>query len=660
MPKYEIGIKMEPPKGATAQRYTRGLRGMGAVSSAREAMQQAQDFKRVLSKGLGRDTTDRSNRVLIRSVQQLDKSLIKLDKSITDLNASMRGGRAPSHGPGGPRPGGFTSGFGARFGGVGRAMGFLGVPIAAMAYVTKKALDIGRASIAKVLEQQATAGVAGLQTTGRYTGVFSAAEFGRYMKERRMAAGTFAPNVKEYQTGKGLRGAPLGVQTAAIFGTGAEFAKTAGLLDISARVRGRTGEQELNDIITRTFRRGEKGVTGIGTELPFLLREITSNMEEAVREGINGSDMAKDMASQVVSLARVMPGGQVRTAMQIQKSLMDVQKQAARGPGDVPQWRMHIAARRLIMGTGIQSQQMQKRLVESGLATPDMIEAARQRKLSHNQMMMLTTGLNQLAPGAVREEFMKDIVTTVGGQGTQHERASRLAREGLRGNMLAGLGITPVHAMAYVDHFDRKKAANKYNALLDQKTRMEKSMLTDTGRSRAELSDPESTMLQQLEKKLSIEGSRVFKGMMGKPMTVAQLSANQQGVSLDETVRNFQKRLQIGAPVRREVALRGEKEAMTLSGTAGKLRESVHIIDKGLITMATRLAADGALVGGINSMNYVLEKLAKGGVRAAAGIGEAVKTMESFVDRFRSLSAKGGISGALFSGVKSLFSDSKE
>lgn len=638
----DINVKTEGAKTIG----TIGRLGAKGRSDIREGLQQAQAVKKgLVQRGTTRDPAVRTNRQLSANIQRLDRSIIKLIKSIVSLSGNVRtAARSGGLGGGTGLPG--RGGAGAGFSGAGMSMGRMGgaLPIAgailgAFGYAVSKVMQLGRASMAKVLEQRGAAGVAGFHRGGRYTEVFSAAEFGQYLRERRMAAGRFeaggargSREGTEYAGGAVTR-APLSIRATALFGTGSEFARTAGLMDISARLRGRTGEQDLSNVIRSTYRgRGER-TRGIGTELPFLLREITSSMEDAVRNGVDASNVARDMATEMVQISRVTPGGQVRSSQQLQRSMIDIQQQAARGQGGVSSWRMNMAARSLLLNTGQAGQRVRNRLRQTGMLTQrqEALLGAGQQ-LAPDQMQFLVQALQGQQAGEVRTAFARDLMRTLGGEGRYEERRSRFHR--IAQTMMPELNLTPQRSAQLFDHAQRMEAAERYDTLRSERTNLEQQYQGITGR-RATVSDVANIgrtggrqgdilrRMQAIDRDMSREiTTRNTRGQL-ITQTLEQFGTNpaNRAATQTDSENRMNQQLQRGRAVRGVMGQQGARESMLLNQTAAAARRAVITVERSFMDLAEQLR--GPVTTGITTFNSAVIDLS----RTAREVIQDVQTM---------------------------------
>lgn len=641
MPRFELDVNVKSGTSGGRGGVTRGQSRAGI----REGMQQAAAAKRTRAQLARKDPQARAGQNLTLSMQRLDRTVTKLDKTMARVGADMKAaarGMARGGGGGGGGGGLFGRGGGLRggAGGMGRmgaAVPVLGAVIGAFAYAVSKVLEVGRAHIAKVTEQRGTAGVAGLRgNLGQ--GVFTAAEYGRYVKERRMAAGRFEET--ELQ-GKGVSAVGqmgMGRQTTAIFGQEAGASRLEGLLSVSARGRGEKGAnlgvREFNEMMMRTFTGAGNKTRDIGTEVPIMIREISSKMEEAVREGVNGSDMAKDMASELTQLARVTPGGQIRSAIQTQKSMMGIQQQAAMGQGGTGAWRMNVAARGLLTQKGEKGKgaALRKRLMGTGLLTGEQQKILEEGgQLPPEQMQFLMQAAQGEQSGLVREQFLKETVKTLGGTGKREQRLARFHR--ISQQMLPEMKMTPQRSAQLFEHIERKNAAEKYNSLLDESSGIDKQVIEmhKTGKFKTKEGRDKYKKLMarkgDLRGDIAIAGARTLEtrgetGMEYK--TVKEIAESMKQSGREDIMAKQRGRMKMGAGVRGTFQIEQARETMLMGGTAASAAKVVASVERSMINLAGQMA--GPVNTGIRTLNSGIIVLGKA---AAAAIPKVIELVDA-------------------------------
>lgn len=234
----------------------------------------------------------------ITALRTLNSSILKLIASNKELARSMgKGDSGPPSGPdGGP----------AGFGRIGASIPIIGAGIAALGFTIQKVNQVGNAYIEKASQQIANVGISGFRRDG---GIYTATQMGGGMKAYGMATGRFA---------QGQAPSQAALNVGAIYGLSAEETlRTAGQFQ-------RAGANYQQAAVT--------GVgMGIESELPTLLTGMAGILADAVREGVNTSDMSKDMAREVSALAMATPGKSVEAALNIVKSFQAEKKQVAAG-----------------------------------------------------------------------------------------------------------------------------------------------------------------------------------------------------------------------------------------------------------------------------------------------------------------------------------------
>lgn len=625
-----------------------------------ELVAQAQDVKksslldRVKDKFLKRGEDGKApDKNMAAVLGKLDRSITVLNREISALRRTIEkmGKGGGGEGGEGSRQQGFMrrmmgrvglGGGGGRdagggaMGAMGSAIPFVGAVLGALAFGFHQIMSIGRAAHAKRMEQAETWGVAGMQTSGRYTGVFNAASWGAYIRERRMAAGRMGVgNAAEYPVGgsheHALRThAPWGIRMAAVFGGAPEFARAAGMLDIF-RPSGTTGatptgETVLSNIIRGTFRGGRGGaaVRGIGTEMPLLIREMTSAMEEAVRNGVNASDLASDMAAELVDIARSTPGGQIRSAMQIQQNLSGVQAAAARGQGGgVEHFQMMMTARNLLTANTPEGAEARRRLMESGMLTSaQAAKLERGEMLPPEEMMFAAQALNETQSGAVRAAFVRAQVGLLGGEGTRSERLARFHR--IAQTMFPSLSLTPQQSTQLFDWATRRNAADKYNALITERTTLERGLsrgeLTGTAAENARRRLEE--IARELRTTLEVRdesGNLVLK-------TVQQIGEEMAEAPEAGTQQEMESMLETGESGRASMAREGMLETQLFSEAATAAMAAMVDLEESLINLANALS--GPVTQGINLMSTAITGMVDAANSVAEFIRDAIKAYQ--------------------------------
>jgi len=263
----------------------------------------------------GGETGPSGERQTLSSLKTLNTSIQKLIASnkllITAIHKSS--GMRPGGGGGG---GGGLGGFGGA-GGVGRigaSIPVAGALIAGAGFLMSKINQIGKAYIQRKSEQFGNVGIAGDRVgTGPYLG----AQMGAGMKAYAQGTGKFADTEKG--TGKWKKNKNGKWYEETRFTTRPN--QTA--LDVGA-VYGMSAEETLGT--AGRFRRAGASYreathtalgSGIQTELPTFLAGVADILTDAVKDGINTSDMTKDMAKEISALTMRTAGKNVDAALKI-------------------------------------------------------------------------------------------------------------------------------------------------------------------------------------------------------------------------------------------------------------------------------------------------------------------------------------------------------
>lgn len=292
---YNINFKYKSGGGTASS-------GMGAVTSARQRAIQASQR----SAQVGTVKPDENSRKLVDSNIKLTTSILKLNQSVTMLTAVMKNRPVGGGGGGGgtaPVLGGNSGNSG--LGSVGAALGFVGVPVALAGFAVQKINQIGNAYIEKVSQQKGTVGIGGFRT--ERVGAYLGPEVSQAYKAHRMAAGKFKGDID-----------PLALKMGTIYG-------------LSAEEVGRQSGQMAR------FGQSYGGIAGIGasagieTELPRFTQAIASELEEAVKKGINASDMTSDIGEEVAKLTANTRTQSVEMALNIIGKTKSTKESAAKG-----------------------------------------------------------------------------------------------------------------------------------------------------------------------------------------------------------------------------------------------------------------------------------------------------------------------------------------
>lgn len=404
--KYEIDINVrDKSAGAGGGSYAQAG-GRGNVPS-REQMAEMRDRRQQVQQAQ-RGTTASTN--LEKAMMSLVKEQQKLTSEIRNLSAVMRATRGGGGGGGTPRPGG--GGLGGSIGGgvgtIGAGLGFgIGAVLGIVGYAVKKVMDIGEAYIAKASQQVTTEGVGGFQGG---MGPWLAAESGQFYKAARMQGGRFGEKViNEKAIGNfahlfGLGGQEMG-QMIGTFGRSQGPPRT-----VNGKVVGGLGGGE--EAFSRAVLTARKG--GIETDLLPMMQGITSALEDAVKEGVNASNLATDMAKELATAQNLKsPPIGVKALMATQQSIMGLQGQVAGGQFGTPAGFTMFRA-----GSSMwkNDQDFMLRARASGLLTNEMIEGARKgERLDPNIERAVTQMYLEEKPLSARMEYGQQVLKQFGG-----------------------------------------------------------------------------------------------------------------------------------------------------------------------------------------------------------------------------------------------------
>jgi len=294
MPDYKIKFEYEGlGKKASAGRQN-------ALQAQKKSMGLPEISKPLSKKGIS--TQQGFGKETVSSIKVLNKSIKKLISSNESLAKNIKGSSALGRGGSG---GGLGAG-GAGIGRIGASIPILGAAIAAIGFSVQKINQIGNAYIEKASQQLGNVGIGGFR---RGEGVYNAAQMGAGMKAYGMGAGQFATGATPNKTA---------LQMGGVFGLSAEETlRTAGQFK-------RAGANYQQAAYTGAG-------AGIQTELPMLLTGMADILTEAIRDGVNTSDMSKDLAKEVSALTMRTPGKSVEAALNIVRSFQGVQKGLAGG-----------------------------------------------------------------------------------------------------------------------------------------------------------------------------------------------------------------------------------------------------------------------------------------------------------------------------------------
>jgi hypothetical protein len=267
----------------------------------------------------GSTSSDFSKR-LIESNYKLNASIVKLIKSnetlksaIGNMNKNLPvtgggGGEAPQRTENNGKKafwGGFAGG--AVGGAISRMPGSVGD---VFSFAVSKIHQIGTAYMEETGKQRGTVGTGGFRGGQRgYMGE----ELGAGMKAYGLTTRNWANKEKigNFKTAMDLGN---------IFGqTPEETFKQKGVFDLT----GRKGLYEK----TANIAAG----TGVKTEIPLLISSVADELEEAVKNGVNASDMADKMGGQLATITSMSVGKSVEGAMRTVKAWSSTKEAGAHG-----------------------------------------------------------------------------------------------------------------------------------------------------------------------------------------------------------------------------------------------------------------------------------------------------------------------------------------
>ena len=276
-------------------------KGMGkAASNTRKKVIQSQ--KQAEKKG--GTSGKQGDKATVTSIKALNTSINKLIASNKELSTALKK-RPPSASGGG---GGGGAGSSGGIGKVGASIPLAGALVAYTGFAIQKINQVGNAYMSLVSQQKQTVGVTGKYHQGQ--GAYLSGEMGQGMKSYAMKSGKFGGKVNKDALDVG-----------GIFGLGAsEVLGQAGTFS-------RSGEKGANYGKSADLAMG----AGIQTEVPTLLAGMASLMEEAIKNGINTSDMSKDLGKEITALTMKTDSKSVDAALNIVKGFASTQKSVGEG-----------------------------------------------------------------------------------------------------------------------------------------------------------------------------------------------------------------------------------------------------------------------------------------------------------------------------------------
>lgn len=289
---YNINFKYKSGGGTASS-------GMSAITGMRQKAIQASQKQGAT----GTLRPDDSTKKLIDTNIKLSTNILKLNQSVTMLTAVMKnrgGGIGGGGGGNAPAPQG-NGGLGS----VGAALGYVGVPVALAGFAVQKINQIGNAYIEKVSQQKGTVGVGGFRT--KRVGAYLGPEVSQAYKAHRMAGGRFTGELD-----------PMALKMGTIFGLGAEE------VGAQSGVMSRFGK-------SYSAIAGTGAAAGIETELPKFMQAISSELEDAVKNGVNASNMSSDIGEELAGLTQNTRNNSVEMALNIIGKTRASKESAAKG-----------------------------------------------------------------------------------------------------------------------------------------------------------------------------------------------------------------------------------------------------------------------------------------------------------------------------------------
>jgi hypothetical protein len=277
--------------------------GKSFKSKKTDSGQEIQDILKPKKKSATEILPDKN--INIAPISKLNSSIVKLIASNEKLTKAVNSSKGVGNKPIGGDDGG---GLGGGMGKAGASIPFVGALLAVGGIAVQKINQIGNAYIEKASEQLQNVGVSGFRTKG--AGVYTASQISGGMGAYARTTGQFTP-AKESPSAMALKiGAIHGLSAEETLRTAGQFRRAGANYGQAAAVA---------------------AGTGIQSDLPLLLTGMADTLTEAVKEGINTSDMAKDMAEEIAGLAMTTPGKSVEAALNMINNFKGVMQGITRG-----------------------------------------------------------------------------------------------------------------------------------------------------------------------------------------------------------------------------------------------------------------------------------------------------------------------------------------
>jgi hypothetical protein len=274
--------------------------GMGkqAIQARKQAIQATQTMEQKQGNKIPLEQLN----ILKKMTKQFDSMIFILKSISSGMGAGTGGGGGGGHGGAGyPSPGG-GGGFGSKFKGFAGAAAIGGV----IGYAIHKVNEIGSAYIEKASEQAKSVGYVGFR---RGQGMYTGAEVGAGMKEYAKATGRFQNVTKPDKTAMSV-GAMYGLSAEETLGVAGHFTRGGANYGKSAQ---------------------QGAGMGIQTDLPILLKSMGDTFEESVRDGVDTSQMGKDMAATMAQITLKTPGRDIGAVTNMIKQFDGVKSNLERG-----------------------------------------------------------------------------------------------------------------------------------------------------------------------------------------------------------------------------------------------------------------------------------------------------------------------------------------
>jgi len=253
-----------------------------------------------------------SNQSLNKNLN-INKELINVLTKLIQSNKSLENtikknmGRPGGGGSGG---GGTGTGLGPNVGGIGASIPFLGAAIATAGFAIMKTKQIGQAYIDLTSQQIGNVGLGGFR---QGAGVYKSAEMGGGMAEYARKRGLFSSGVnvnsRDLRTARSM-GAVYGLSAGEVMGQAGTF-------------------QRLGMNYSQTA--GKLSAGGIQSDLPIIMASFSDILEQAIKDGLDASDMNKNFSENIVKMINLTPGKSADAVMNMVRSFQSVQQGVSRG-----------------------------------------------------------------------------------------------------------------------------------------------------------------------------------------------------------------------------------------------------------------------------------------------------------------------------------------